>query len=138
MYDLNQRMRWLNDITDSTDMNLSKLQKMEKDRKAWYAAVRGVTKSRRWLSDWPTGNNKDNKTLFDKFKSVPKLWNKQLFRHKFNSGSTSYYMWKLDLSATLIPNFLTCKMMTLILSIFYHEVNYQEYKHNQFSFFISQ
>ena len=38
-------MRWLNGITDSTDMGLSKLQKIVKDRKAWHAAVHGVAKS---------------------------------------------------------------------------------------------
>jgi len=40
-----QRMRWLDYFTDSTDMNLSKLHEMVKDRESWCAAVLGVTKS---------------------------------------------------------------------------------------------
>ena len=49
-----QRMRWLDTITDSIDMNLNKLQETVKDRGTWCASVHGVAKSWKQLSDWTT------------------------------------------------------------------------------------
>ena len=49
-----QRMRWLDSITDTMDVNLGKLQEMGRDREAWHAAVHTAAKSRTRLGYWPT------------------------------------------------------------------------------------
>ena len=59
-----QRMRYLDNITDSMDMSLSKLQEIVKDGEAWHAAVHGVTKSWTWLSEWTPPKPEVHTVLF--------------------------------------------------------------------------
>ena len=49
-----QRMRWLDSITNTMDVNVKKLQEMVKGREAWCSAVHGAAKSVTWLTDWTT------------------------------------------------------------------------------------
>ena len=59
-----QRMRWLDGITNTMDMGLGELWELVMDRKGWRAAIHGVTKSRTWLSDWTELNRVTNHPSF--------------------------------------------------------------------------
>ena len=69
-----QRMRWLDSIADSMDMNLRKLQETVKDRGAWCVIVPGVAKSQTWLSKWITVTTKYRYIFFEKKKSFYLVW----------------------------------------------------------------
>ena len=79
-----QRMKWLDSITNSMNLNLSKLQKLVEDRGAWWPAVHGVAKSQTWLSDWTTRKWQEENS-HQKKENVLNKTNLHNFANKFES-----------------------------------------------------
>ena len=110
-----QRMRWLDAISDSMDMSLSELWELVMDREAWHAAIHVVAKSRTWLSDWTELNwtelNSPTSVHFSSL--IPKM---STFALAISCLTTSNLPWFMVLRFQFPMQYCSLQHRTLLLS----------------------